>query len=91
MNKPMIKQWQQKAYEYEIKSDMYAQKVGAECQKYCDFEIKFVQNDPGDGLVMVYDEEYYTDCHYRVDEFVKLYDKLKRKITLNDLYSKEQI
>ena len=86
MNEKQIKQWQQKAYEYEIKSDTYAQKVGAECQKYCDFEIKFVQNDPSDGLVLVYDTDDYTDCHYPVDDFIKLYDKLKRKITLDDLY-----
>lgn len=61
MKKTQIKQWIEKAYEYDRKSDLYAQKVGAECQKYCDFEIKFVQNDPGDGLVLVYDEEYCTD------------------------------
>ena len=91
MKKTQIKQWMEKAYEYDRKSDLYAQKVGAECQKYCDFEIKFVQNDPGDGLVLVYDTEDYTDCHFPADYFIKMYEKLKRKITLNDLYSKEQI
>ena len=89
MKKAQIKEWIEKAYEYDIKSDLYAQKAGAECQKYCDFEIKFVQNDPADGLVLVYDTKDYNECHYPVNYFIKLYEKLKRKITLDDLYSKE--
>ena len=86
MDKEKILKWQQKAYDYAIKSDRYAQMVGNECQKYCDFEIQFVQNDPSDGLVLGYDDEEYADVHCPVDYILKLYDELKRKITLDDIH-----
>ena len=86
MDKEKILKWQQKAYDYAIKSDSYAQKVAKECQKYCDFEIQFVQNDPSDGLVLVYDNKRFPDVHCPVDYFLNLYDKLQRTITLDDMY-----
>ena len=86
MDKEKILKWQQKAYDYATKSDRYAQMVSKECQKYCDFEIHFVQNDPSDGLVLVYDNESFSDVHCPVDYFLNLYDKLQRTITLDDMY-----
>ena len=85
MDKEKILKWQDKVYDYANKSDRYAQMVGNECQKYCDFKIQFVQNDPSDGLVLVYDDEEYTAVHCPVDSILKLYDELKRKITLDDI------
>lgn len=84
-NKEKILKWQQKAYDYAVKSDNYAQKIARECQKYCDFEIKFVQNNPGDGLVLVYDNEEFSNVHCPVDYFIKLYERTQRKITLDDV------
>ena len=86
MDKEKILKWQQKAYDYVTKSDRYAQMVAKECQKCCDFEIQFVQNDPSDGLVLVYDNYDFTDVHCPVDYFLNLYDKLQRTITLDDMY-----
>lgn len=84
MDKEKILKLQQKVYEYALKSDKYAQMVALECQKYCDFKIKFGHNDPSDGLVLCYDSEY-EDVQMPVDDFIKLYEKLKRNITLDDV------
>ena len=81
----LIKQWQDKVYDYANKSDNYAQKIANEIQNYCDFEIKFAQNEPSDGLVLCYDTEEYEECHISVDNIVELYTKLKRKLTLDDV------
>lgn len=80
-----IKQWQHKVYEYAEKEDNYAQKIAVECQKYCDFEIKFAQNDPSDGLVLCYDNDMFENMHLSVDKFILLYESLKRKLTLEDV------
>ena len=80
-----IKQWQDKCYHYSNIVDSYAQRCAEEIQKYCDFEIKFAENDPSDGLVICYDNEDYNDVHTSVDTIIEIYQRNKRKITLNDL------
>ena len=81
----MLKKWQDKALHFSNIADSYAQKCANEIQKFCEFEIKFCQNDPGDGLVLCYDKEDYKNCHLTMDKAVKLYQLKKRKLTLDDV------
>lgn len=85
MNVIQLNDWRKQAFKFSDIADNYTQRIAAEIQKFCDFEIKFGEIDPSDGIVLCYDSEDYTDCHISLDRIIELYMKKNKKLALNDL------
>lgn len=58
-----------------------------ECQKLCNYPLKFCQYQPSDGFCLVYDTDEAKDNDISVYTFIDLVSKLKRKLELKDILS----
>lgn len=58
-----------------------------ECQKLCNYPLKFCQYQPSDGFCLVFDTDKVKDADISVSSFIDLVSKLKRKLELEDITS----
>lgn len=58
-----------------------------ECQKLCNYPLKFCQYQPSDNFCLVFDTEEYKNTDISVKSFIDLVSKLKRKLELEDIIS----